>query len=219
MKQIINDIVKEAKWVKAIEFASEDAMQSYLHEHPNANPKNHSVKQNFKKKIEEKKNDIQQKKTENFKNWFGDWEHDSKSSSKIVNEKGEPLVVYHGTSAKDFSKFEHTKGESKNEVSGFYFSNNPSFANAYSSEEHGRIYPVYLSIKNPATGKDVQEALRDGVKMKNMSDFLQNKGFDGIYDKPTDIIVAFSPNQIKSAIGNKGTFSPENKNINSSITR
>jgi len=36
-----------------------------------------------------------------FKAWFGDWENDPKNASKVVDENGEPLVVYHGTYAKD----------------------------------------------------------------------------------------------------------------------
>ena len=32
-----------------------------------------------------------------FQNWFGDWENDPANASKVVDENGEPLVVYHGT--------------------------------------------------------------------------------------------------------------------------
>ena len=34
-----------------------------------------------------------QVRTKAFKNWFGDWESDPESSSKVVDENGEPLVV------------------------------------------------------------------------------------------------------------------------------
>ena len=36
-------------------------------------------------------------RTEAFKSWFGDWEHDPENASKVVDENGEPLVVYHGS--------------------------------------------------------------------------------------------------------------------------
>ena len=36
-------------------------------------------------------------RTTNFKKWFGDWENDPENASKVVDENGEPLVVYHGT--------------------------------------------------------------------------------------------------------------------------
>lgn len=35
--------------------------------------------------------------SQNFKNWFGDWENDPQNASKVVDEDGKPLVVYHGT--------------------------------------------------------------------------------------------------------------------------
>lgn len=36
-----------------------------------------------------------QVRTKAFKDWFGDWENDPKNASKVVDENGEPLVVYH----------------------------------------------------------------------------------------------------------------------------
>lgn len=38
-------------------------------------------------------------RTKNFKNWFGDWENDPENASKVVDENGEPKVVYHQTNA------------------------------------------------------------------------------------------------------------------------
>jgi len=39
-------------------------------------------------------------RTPDFKKWFGDWENDTENASKVVDENGEPLVVYHGTNSK-----------------------------------------------------------------------------------------------------------------------
>ena len=36
-----------------------------------------------------------QVRTKAFKDWFGDWENNPKNASKVVDENGEPLVVYH----------------------------------------------------------------------------------------------------------------------------
>ena len=36
-------------------------------------------------------------RTPQFKAWFGDWENDPENASKVVDENGEPLVVYHAT--------------------------------------------------------------------------------------------------------------------------
>jgi transcriptional regulator with XRE-family HTH domain len=40
-------------------------------------------------------------RTKAFKKWFGDWENDPENASKVVDENGEPLVMYHGTSSKE----------------------------------------------------------------------------------------------------------------------
>jgi len=52
---------------------------------PNGKPSNLTEKQ------------YQQVRTPEFKNWFGDWENDPANASKVVDENGEPLVVYHGS--------------------------------------------------------------------------------------------------------------------------
>ena len=36
-------------------------------------------------------------RTKAFKKWFGDWENDPENASKVVDENGEPKVVYHQT--------------------------------------------------------------------------------------------------------------------------
>ena len=48
-------------------------------------------------------------RTPAFKKWFGDWENDPENASKVVDENGEPLVVYHGTD-NEFYKFDKSKG-------------------------------------------------------------------------------------------------------------
>jgi hypothetical protein len=40
-------------------------------------------------------------RTPAFKSWFGDWENDPANASKVIDENGEPLVVYHGTYLKE----------------------------------------------------------------------------------------------------------------------
>ena len=50
-----------------------------------------------------------QVRTKAFKEWFGDWENDPANASKVVNENGEPLVVYHtsdGTRNPNFNIFD-----------------------------------------------------------------------------------------------------------------
>ena len=43
-----------------------------------------------------------QVRTPSFKAWFGDWENDPEHASKVVDENGEPLVVYHQTNSKAY---------------------------------------------------------------------------------------------------------------------
>lgn len=40
-----------------------------------------------------------QVRTKAFKNWFGDWENDPENASKVVDENGEPRVMYHQTNS------------------------------------------------------------------------------------------------------------------------
>lgn len=86
--------------------------QSYIA--PNGKPSNLSHEQ------------YKQVRTSEFKAWFGDWENDPKNASKIVDENGEPLVVYHGTSEK-FENFDM----SKTNRDLFWFTEDKEFAQEY----------------------------------------------------------------------------------------
>lgn len=100
-------------------------------------------------------------KSENFKKWFGDWENDPKNASKVVNEKGEPLLMYHGSPEKFTifdSEFMSLHGSSKGY--GFYFSPDKNMAQWY-----GDLMQVYLDIKNPLS-KDKLSISRK--EMKNL---------------------------------------------------
>lgn len=117
-----------------------------------------------------------------FWEWFGD--------SKVVDEQGRPMVVYHGTDA-DFDNFE--KGDI-----GFHFGT-PYQAN--NREDIKSILPVYLRIINPIrtkdldlwSGVDVVDSLpkyftkeedltlsKNDYPEKDVRDILLKKGIDGI---------------------------------------
>lgn len=51
-----------------------------------------------------------------FLNWFGDWTNDSENASKVVDENGEPLVVYHGSNTKGISTFSLEKAKDKTSI-------------------------------------------------------------------------------------------------------
>ena len=71
----------------------------------------------------------------NFYKWFGD--------SKVVDEKGRPLVVYHGTYA-ELDTFDKSKQKRGFYGQGFYFSNDEEMTWHYGKN----TIPVYLSIKS-----------------------------------------------------------------------
>lgn len=83
-----------------------------------------------------------------FKRWFGD--------SKVVDENGEPLVMYHGTSQNQKGEaftFFDTYGSSYGLMGmGAYFTDNSEVASSYTTKGKGdtpTVYPAFLSIKNP----------------------------------------------------------------------
>ena len=97
-----------------------------------------------------------------FKKWFGDWENEPENASKVVDENGEPLVVYHGTN-NEFYEFDLTYFGKTDEGfygKGFYFTPNLETAEVYASisewdkinntfNKNGKILPLFLNFRNP----------------------------------------------------------------------
>ena len=155
-----------------------------------------------------------------FKNWFGD--------SKVVDENGQPLVVYHGTNI-DFDEFENTNKRYKtkygdfdsNGIRGFYFTPDIESAKIYSEVREGTpiIKEFYLSLKNPIVYNNYTDIAK--ITDEKVAE-LKSQGYDGAiyfdrgefgetYASMTEF-VAFEPEQIKS-VSNRGTFDAENPNI------
>ncbi len=91
----------------------------------------------------------------NFKNWFGD--------SKVVDEAGNPLKLYHGT-VSDFDAFDNAylteETPSPPSALGHFFTENPRVSNRFAgadlnsvimnrAERHGRNLPVNLRLEKP----------------------------------------------------------------------
>lgn len=126
----------------------------------------------------------------NFWNWFGD--------SKVVDEDGRPLVVYHGTED-EFDTFDIEKSNNGVYGKGFYFAYDERIPKG-----HGDIVmPAYLKIENPfmASGRTTVKEIRDNLKSEKYDGFLSS---DEVYVKKNT--------QIKST-QNRGTFSPDTGNI------
>ncbi len=104
-------------------------------------------------------------RTKAFKRWFGDWENDRANSSQVVDENGEPLVVYHGARKAGFSIFNDTEGKKQSDApeGSSFFSNSRELAQSYSGtadfvakygeeafeENDGGNYACFLNIRNP----------------------------------------------------------------------
>ena len=80
-----------------------------------------------------------QVRTPRFKAWFGDWENDPANASKVVDENGEPRVVYHGSRA-SFNKFKpRTDGSAFSTFLGNHFANDPGTADAFTIGKYARV--------------------------------------------------------------------------------
>ena len=130
-------------------------------------------------------NKLTQQQAEYFKN------------SKVRDEDGNLLKVYHGTS-ESFTVFDKTKGRANMDIQGMFFS--PWELDAKGYGENVNAY--YINITNPASEQMGYKALRKfqgqnntGVKAR---EYLENLGYDGVNNGDEEYIV-FNSNQIKLA--------------------
>lgn len=79
-----------------------------------------------------------QVRTKAFKDWFGDWENNPSEASKVVDENGEPLVVYSGRPYKGTTDFSRTLKSQRNRYThtniikkGIYFTKDKKIAKSY----------------------------------------------------------------------------------------
>lgn len=233
-----------------------------------------------------------QVRTKSFKeNFFGDWQNDPENASKVVDENGEPMVVFHGTNG-EFTTFDPKMiGINANaEGAGFYFTDDKAVAEGYmnTNKDNPSLYEVFLNVRNPIyygdkmfKKGDVRKIIKQVIKneidfdpegVKDYKDsFMSNfvntysikedraieevvnilmddetkidfisglgnavgsqsmvldavnkalgydstfaKGYSGEGEAGGNIYITWSPNQIKSATDNVGTFSSETNNI------
>lgn len=165
--------------------------------------------------------------SQQFKRWFGDWQNDPESASKVVNEDGTPKVMYHGTNS-EFTVFDRTQGKKKIHLNVFGDGNYFTALREGASRYGANVVEAYLDIKNPYVKKEgfntVADQIasefgiaRESIKGSDVSSFLRQMGYDGVvmYDGGGEIVIAnaFSPKQIKSATDNIGTFDKKNPDI------
>lgn len=141
-------------------------------------------------------------------------------SPELLNEDGTPKVFYHGTGA-NFTVF-------KSESGTYWFSESTDYAEAMAEEragKNGRVGAFYLDMKNPYRAKLPPGQFTDPGYEKPIIEKAKSGGYDGVIienDTDSDIeaetfYVVFSPNQIKSATDNIGTFDRGNNDTRYSI--
>ena len=177
-----------------------------------------SMKQNANKVTDSKGRTLTKQQQEYFKD------------SKVRDENGNLLVMYHGTEANVgipenywFTIFDIDKAGNHGNMlgNGFYFTSDRSHAEQYSHTK-GNIYETYLNIKNPlelanfSTGELVyairyinpyaeadiykRDGTIDGYKVRR---YLLDNGYDGVHSGNT--YVAFNSNQIKNITNSSPT--------------
>ena len=169
-----------------------------------------------------------QVRTKAFKEWFGDWENNPANASKVVDENGEPLVVYHG-SREQFDEFsyEHAIGTD----AGFFFTSDREYAKQFGTE----VYPVFLNIKDPVYASTDQydiplhrtnvssifysfintyESNRTAEELNKLDGIIGHDSVDEKLNRSNgEEYMTLRPNQVKSATGNSGEFSSSTDNI------
>ena len=136
---------------------------------------------------------VKQTETPAFKRWFG--------SSVVVDDAGNPMVVYHGT-VNDFNVFDSSK-VTYSMWNGFgnWFTTDRKYAEVFSKgiKKVGRVIEAYLSIQSPlvydgddkdngfnrmikefeeVTGKKTYEATPEDAA--TFREYIQSLGFDGV---------------------------------------
>lgn len=154
-----------------------------------------------------------------FWKWF--------EESKIVDESGDPLVAYHGSTSVRFDEFKHvTPVRQRTGPDGFYFTSDLAAASNYrthpKTRSRGDVFAVYLSIQNPL---DITSDIRKLQKKKMTFGEAKREALekltpdhDGVIFRGNaynaDEIIAFDPSQIKS-INNDGTWDVDDPDIRS----
>lgn len=180
--------------------------------------------------------------SEAFRNWFGDSKIVNKDGSPMVVYHGTPRVFTAFGAEKRGSRNDH--GWYGN---GFYMTPSPDYARTYAmyvkqgvddgvveiddrefffphAPEGASIMPVFVAIKSPYYWDNDRQAAYTPDAAKAMTAELIEQGFDGVVVNNTTTgeifeVVAFRPEQIKSATGNIGTYDIENPDIRYSPAR
>lgn len=141
-------------------------------------------------------------------------------ASKVVDENGEPLVMYH-RSKDNISTFDINKSKH----GGFWFSKNPDY---YADTRAKLKYaiPVFLNIRTPnrinhetfLAAVDGDDIIEGGIRTTKFDGWITEdvhipEFYGDEYSSSIVFAMAINPNQIKSATDNSGGFSNTDNDI------
>ena len=155
--------------------------------------------------------------------------------SKVVDENGEPLVVYHYTDNKGLTKFStefdnyfSKTGGTKKAI--FFTTDNvePGSEDNFLTSRKAKL-SLFLNIKNLETfngtkddlhkqGTSYREVVNKSSEREGSENGIVFTGFDDNRKENQTIYIVHNSNQIKSAIDNVGTFSRTDDNITTFTT-
>lgn len=152
------------------------------------------------------------------------------AGSRIVDDAGHPLIVFHGT-ATNFDSFAGGRG-------GFYFTDDIEAARAYARHAYGdgdpRVIGAYLNLTNPMlldrawfdqnvmyegepdwgvvdnTIYEAEELGHDGLILLGFPDY-SGSAESGRHEREYNQFVAFRPDQILIAISDMDAQTPQER--------
>lgn len=164
-----------------------------------------------------------------YRNLYNEFGIDN-NVSKVVDENGEPLVVYHYTDdvnlnefRPDFDNYFTKEGGTKD---AFFFTEDkvePGSEDNFLTSRKRRI-DTFLNIRDleeyhgtkedlHKKGTTYRQVVNDSAKNNPKTGGLHFSGFDDNRKENQDIWIVHNPNQIKSATDNVGTYSRSNDDI------
>jgi len=115
-------------------------------------------------------------RTSEFKEWFGDWENNPDNASKMIDENGEPALVFFGGA----SGITQLSGDQRNRTGsdeiGFYFTTRKGNARFYAETLQdpqtdepipSSVYGAFLNIRDP-----YMKQPGDGVRTERIDWYL-----------------------------------------------
>lgn len=151
----------------------------------------------------------------NFWRWFGD--------SKVVDEQGRPLVVYHGTERGGFDTFSEDEigSNTKNAEAGFFFGDkriartysgtdktitreqikefNEDSENGFEPDYIRGLYPVYLKMTDDVAIYDFRDASWDG-KAYGKYALKNEEEYDWVRDESGEVILFDSIEELQNYV-------------------